>query len=91
MSSGYSEMTQEDTHTEGSNFAFSPDARFEAALRDRLIKLAEGELSEVEMVGLSAALGEDVIEVCPRWKNDKGEGYLRCLNCTDSSCLERTI
>lgn len=82
---------------EGEGFSFSSNPAFKDNLLRRLKKSVEeellegeGELSESDMMELSAAQGEAQSFCCPNWKNDNAEGYLSCMNCTNLSCIERS-
>lgn len=76
----------------GTRFSFRPDQKFEEKLLLCLKqKLSEdGMLCEEEMLYLSAAgTGERAGQLrCPDWKNEQGEAYFSCMNCTNKSCAE---
>ncbi len=78
--------------TIGAGFSFRPDQKFEEELLLRLKqKLTEDSmLCEDELLFLSAAGNEEDTKQfnCENWENDRGEGYLSCMNCTNRSCTE---
>lgn len=76
----------------GTGFSFRPDQTFgkELLLRLKQKLFEDGMLCEEELLSLSAAGTEAGAGQfrCPVWKNDRGEGYFSCMNCTNRTCAD---